>query len=231
MKFDRILVIAAHPDDEVLGCGGTICKLAKEGKHVKILFLGEGSSCRFPREKINSLESLAATQERRRFADAAMVTLKITDTVFVDLPCGRFDTISIIDIAKIIEECIADFSPDTVFTHAPNDTNNDHRLTFQATLQATRPVPNYPVRNLLSYEVLSSSEWHFTETFRPNFFICIDEEIDDKIRAFNCYAHTEARSFPFPRCTEGLIVAAKNRGMQIGHKHAEAFIVIRSILP
>ena len=228
MDMERIMVVAAHPDDDVLGCGATIRKLVKAGKAVRIVFIGEGSTCQFERDKIDSDEAKELIAHRTACALEALQVLAVEDFVFHNLPCGRFDTVPIIDIGKTLEKELAAFRPDTVFTHFIHDTNMDHRLAYQATLQAARPVPTGPVRNLLSFEILSSTEWKFTETFTPNYFVNVEHEIKDKIKALGKYS-TEQRPFPFPRSPEGLDALARIRGMQVGCPIAEAFYIVRSV--
>jgi LmbE family N-acetylglucosaminyl deacetylase len=228
MNMKRVLVVAAHPDDDVLGCGATMSKLIKSGKAVRVVFLGEGSTCRYEEGQIDSDEAQRTIEQRNGFAREALAVLGVDDYVFHNLPCGRFDTIPIIDIGKRVELEIAAFRPDTVISHFANDTNNDHRLAFQATLQATRPRAQNLVSNVLSFEVLSSTEWRFTDVFNPNFFINVENEIDAKIEAFGKYV-TEERPFPFPRSPEGLMAQSRVRGMQAGCRNAEAFVIVRSI--
>ena len=230
MNMERVLVVAAHPDDDVLGCGATISKLIKSGKAVRVVFLGEGSTCRYEEGQIDSDEAQRTIEQRNGFAREALAVLGVDDYVFHNLPCGRFDTIPIIDIGKRVEMEIAAFRPDTVISHFANDTNNDHRLAFQATLQATRPGAQNLVSNVLSFEVLSSTEWRFTDVFNPNFFINVENGIDAKIEAFGKYV-TEKRPFPFPRSPEGLMAQSRVRGMQVGCHYAEAFVIVRSIEP
>lgn len=228
MNMERILVVAAHPDDDVLGCGGTLRKMVKKGKSIRIMFLGEGSTCRFSPDRINSQEALETIEQRASFARESLAILGIDNYSFHDLPCGRFDTVPLIEIGKIVEDEITDFRPDTVFTHFAHDTHRDHQLASQATLQATRPVILDPVRNVISFEILSSTEWRFTEAFNPNFFVDIHEELDTKIESFSKYI-TEERPFPFPRSPEGLTAQATMRGMQVGCLSAEAFMIVRSV--
>lgn len=229
--LDKVLVVAAHPDDEVLGCGGTIRRILREGGRVRVLVLGEGSSCRFPIGLLGSPEVMAVITQRREFADRALATLGVSEFRFGDLPCGRFDTVPIIDIGKTIEAEIAEFLPDTVITHFGRDANSDHRHTFDAVLAAVRPLPESPVRTVMSFEVPSSTEWRFVDVFQPHYFIDIDADIDAKVAAFDCYSATEGRAFPFPRCEEGLRTLARYRGMQVGLRHAEAFQLVRCVFP
>jgi LmbE family N-acetylglucosaminyl deacetylase len=228
MNMDNVLVVAAHPDDDILGCGATMHKLIRNGKFVRVVFLGEGTTCRFTEDQRDSEEARRTIEQRADFARAALGVIGVKDFAFYNLPCGSFDTVPIIRIAALVEEEIAFSKPDTILTHFTNDTNNDHRLTFQATLQATRPGALNFVKNILSFEVLSSTEWRFTEVFKPNFFVNTEADIATKIEALDKY-ETEQRPFPFPRSPEGLAVQSKMRGMQVGLRDAEAFSIVRSV--
>jgi len=224
----RILIIAAHPDDETLGCGGLISKYRQRDIEFKVLFLGEGSTCRF--SDPSDAEALVAIEVRTKSACLAMDFLGIQNFEFHDLPCGRFDQVPIIIINKIIEDSIRDFKPDTVITHSSNDANNDHKIVFNATIMATRPGAQNHVSRLLSYEVLSSSEWAFLNTFNPNYFEEISEEdLARKWQALNLY-ESEVRSYPFPRSSEGMRALAMTRGMQAGVAYAEAFHLVREFI-
>jgi LmbE family N-acetylglucosaminyl deacetylase len=221
----RVLIVAAHPDDEVLGCGGLISRYQPKGVEFKVLFIGEGSTCRYN----NSFDDtgIAAIKQRTASAINAMNMLKIKDYKFHDLPCGRLDQVPIISINKIIETAIRDFNPDTVFTHSPYDANNDHKIVFNATIMATRPGAQNHVSRLLSYEVLSSSEWAFLNSFSPNYFVELSEEdLEQKWKVLKKY-ESEVRSFPFPRSSEGIRALAMTRGMQSGFAYAEAFHLVR----
>lgn len=229
ISMNKVLVVVAHPDDEVLGCGATIRKILCSGGQVRVLILGEGSSCRYPRAMMESEEVRKNIQQRRQFSEKSFAILGVEDAVYGDLPCGRFDTVPIIDIGKQIEANIADFSPDTVMTHFGNDANSDHRLTFNAVVAATRPTPGTCVRTVLSFETLSSTEWRFVEVFKPNLFIDVEKHLETKMAAFNCYFLTEGAEFPFPRSAIGLSTLARYRGMQAGLNCAEAFEIIRSV--
>ncbi len=153
----------------------------------------------------------------------------IEDYDFCNLPCGRFDQVPIIEINKVIEAKLQLFKPDTVLTHSGVDANNDHKITFKATVMATRPCNSHVVKQLLCYEVLSSTEWAFMETFSPNYFVSVTEEqLEIKWRALQCYV-TEMRKAPFPRSREGVENLARHRGFQSGVPYAEAFRLIRRI--
>lgn len=229
MFANRTLVIAAHPDDEVLGCGGVMAKLRKRAAAVRVLFVGEGSSCRFEAAERRSPECIATVARRVEDARTALGRLGITEMTFLDNPCGRFDTVPLIDIGKSIEREIANFEPDTILTHALADVHNDHKIVFQATLQATRPGALNRVATILSYEVLSSSEWTFVDGFLPNYFVPIADEIDAKLNAIAAYA-SEIKPFPFPRSAEAVRALAMLRGSQAGELYAEAFHIVRSIM-
>ncbi len=221
----NILVIAAHPDDELLGCGGTIAKLLSNGCAIKVLFIGEGSSCRF--DDPTCKEAKEAIIERNQCAKEALDLLGVSDLEFNDLPCGRFDQTPIIVINKIIESVISEFRPDTVFTHSEVDSNNDHRITHRATIMATRPCGEHVVDRLFCYEVLSSSEWSYTDAFLPNYFVSLTEkQLRAKWQALECYS-TEMRDYPFPRSWQGVKSLGMKRGMQAGVKFAEAFQLVR----
>jgi LmbE family N-acetylglucosaminyl deacetylase len=223
----RVLVIAAHPDDEVLGCGATISKYSRNGAHFMVLFIAEGSSCRFADP--SSDESVVAIARRTQQSVNALKLLGVKDYLFNNLPCGRLDQVPIIEINKIIEHVIREFDPDTVFTHSGCDVNNDHRLVYRATTMATRPGAQNRVKRLLSYEVLSSSEWAFGETFLPNIFEQIEEQdLLTKCLSLATY-ETEVKPYPFPRSEKGLRSQAMIRGMQAGVPLAEAFCVIREL--
>jgi len=223
--MNKILILAAHPDDEVLGCGGTIVKSIFKGDVVQVTFLGEGSTCRF--EDPTTKEASESIQERNDWAVNAISKLGVQKFEFNNLPCGRLDQIPIIEINKIIEKEIDKFRPDVVFTHSESDSNNDHQIVFRSSIMATRPSGNHIVKKLYSYEVLSSSEWGFKKPFQPNFFVSLsDFELEKKCEALECYK-TEMRTFPFPRSLEGVRNQAIMRGMQSGVKFAEAFCLIR----
>lgn len=222
----RVLVVAAHPDDEILGCGGLISKYQLRGVIFKIVFIGEGSTCRFDDPACD--EGLKAIKQRNSAAIYALNFLKIGDVEFNDLPCGRLDQTPIILINKIIEKAIKGFMPDTVLTHSPYDANNDHKIVFHSTVMATRPGAQNYVNTLMSYEVLSSSEWAYLDTFTPNHFEELTEkDVESKWHALSLY-ESEVKSYPFPRSNDGIKALAMMRGMQSGFKYAEAFHLIRT---
>ena len=228
LTMNKILIISAHPDDDILGCGGMMSKFS-EKKQIRVIFIADGSSCRYKKEQLNTKNVKAKIEQRNRYGVEALKSLGINSYVF-NLPCGRLDQIPIIDINKIIEKEIFDFKPDCVFTHANSDTNNDHFIINKSTLIATRPGSRYLVKELYSYEVLSSSEWKFTDNFKPNYFISLTkEDIEKKWKALKKYK-SEIKDFPYPRSYEGLIALAKYRGMQSNSCYAEAYRLIRKFV-
>lgn len=221
----RVLVIAAHPDDEVLGCGATISKYSRQRVQFKVLFIAEGSSCRYVDPAC--AESVAAIAARTKQAVNALAVLNVDDYQFNNLPCGRLDLVPIIEINKLIEQTIYKFDPDTLLTHSVHDANNDQRIVCRATVMATRPGAKNRVARLLSYEVLSSSEWAFGEAFAPTSFEQIEEQdLTLKCKALKAY-ETEVKEYPFPRSEQGVRALAMSRGMQAGVPIAEAFYLIR----
>jgi len=221
----KVLVIAAHPDDEILGCGGMISKYLRKGCQFKVIFIAEGSSCRY--DDPCCAESVSAIALRTAQSIRALELLGINDYSFNDFPCGRLDQLPIIEINKVIEQAVQSFDPDTVFTHSAQDVNNDHRIVNRSTLMATRPGAKNRITRLLAYEVLSSSEWAFGDSFAPNYFEHIQEEdLTIKIQSLAAY-DTEMRSYPWPRSEQGVRVQSMIRGMQAGVPLAEAYQIIR----
>ena len=223
----RILIIASHPDDETLGCGGLISKLKKQGADFFVLFIGEGSTCRF--KDPSSKEALSSIENRNFCAKKTMEFLGIDDYYFNNFPCGRFDTVPILEINKVIENIISEFKPDTIFSHSPNDANSDHQITYKSTIISTRPGALNSVESVYTFEVLSSSEWSFLKTFKPNYFIELNQkDVDVKCEALGIY-ESELKDYPFPRSSEGIKTLAMLRGMQSGFYYAEAFSLIRKL--
>jgi LmbE family N-acetylglucosaminyl deacetylase len=224
-----VLVVAAHPDDEVLGCGGTIARYAKEGHDVHIAILGEGVSSRHARRDEAPPAALQALQADAR---AAAAVLGARSVVFGGLPDNRFDQVALLDVIKTIEGWIDTYRPEAVYTHHPGDLNVDHGIVFRAVLTATRPgASRVTVPDLYAFEVASSTEWAFQRIgppFRPSVFVEIDSNLDAKIAAMECY-RGEKRSAPHPRSPDALRASAVRWGSAGGMRHAEAFELIRSL--
>ena len=231
MKFNKALIIAAHPDDDILGAGGFMSKFSSS-REIRVIFLSEGTSCRFSKEEIikNKEKVNEETNYRNDCAVEALKVLGISDYHFYNLPCGRLDNEPLIDLNKMIENEISSFEPDIILTHSEDDVNNDHKIVFNSVLTATRPQPRSKLKHLLSFEILSSSEWRFTKCFIPNIFIELTEkDIKRKWEALSKY-DTEIQEYPYPRSKKGLEVLANYRGMQRGSEFAEAYRVVRSFL-
>ena len=225
LNFGKTLVIVAHPDDEVLGCGGLIAKLINQGEQVRVVFVAEGSSCRHESLSKQAQEEI---NFRNQCGIKALASLGVSSHKFYNLPCGRLDKEPIIEIAKIIEKEISDYKPTTVLTHSSNDVHNDHKIIYTAVVQATRPVGTI-VKNLLSFEILSSTEWNYIEVFKPNIFVDVTSTINAKINAMHCYS-SEQPKYPHPRSDQVIMSLASMRGSQSGVEYAEGFKIIRSFL-
>jgi LmbE family N-acetylglucosaminyl deacetylase len=224
----KILIIAAHPDDEVLGCGATIAWLSNEDHEISIAILGEGITSRY-----HHLDDADKDAVKNLHEQSHKVAKKLgaNDLRMFNLPDNRFDTIPLLDIVKILEGLIEKIKPDCVYTHHAADLNLDHVLTNRATLIATRPRENFSVKTVLSYEVPSSTEWAFRTTnpgFQPNVFVDISKTLDTKIEGMKLY-DSENREFPHPRSSESLRAIAFRWGSVSGLKAAEAFELIRHI--
>jgi len=225
-KYKKFLIVAAHPDDDVLGCGGTIADLIKQKKKVKVVFVAEGTSCRFNNKKQLKEKIDKEIEVRNNYGKKALFDLGVKKFKFYNLKCGKLNSYPITEIAKIIENEISEFKPDVVITHSDNDVNLDHRTVYQASLQSTRPTNKNKIKCLLAFEILSSTEWKFKKIFEPNYFYCIDKTINRKIKALKRYK-SEIKKFPHPRSVEGVITLAKYRGVQSHNKFCEAFKIIR----
>ena len=223
----NILIVAAHPDDEVLGCGGTMARYA-EDHEVHVLILGEGLTSRLDDRKRPEVEPL---EQLRADATKASQLLGVSSIEFGGLPDNQFDQVSLLQIIKMLESKIRTVQPGAIYTHHSGDLNVDHGLTCRAVLTATRPGIGHPVQDVFSCEIRSSTEWAFqqvTPIFRPNVFVDISATIGTKMAAMECYV-TESRPSPHPRSPESLRATAKYWGSVIGCEYAEAFELIRSL--
>lgn len=233
--MNKVLIVAAHPDDDILGCAGLMSKYRNKVEF-KVIFIAEGSSCRYNFNQINNIKVKKVIENRNSFGIKALKLLGVEDYQFYNLPCGRLDQVPIIEINKIIEKEIESFKPDTLFTHSFEDVNNDHLIVHRATQMATRPKvynflgqSRFPER-VYTYEVLSSSEWRFTHTFSPNYFESLSiDDVKNKWLALSEY-ESEISDFPYPRSEDGIFSLAKYRGLQTGFDYAEAFMLIRQFI-
>lgn len=222
-----VLIIAAHPDDEVLGSGGTIAKLAGQGVAVHIAFLADGVGARGSVAASNRIE----LEQRRAAAKSAADILGAASVSFDDLPDNRLDSIPLLEITQRVETLIAKYRPATVFTHHAGDLNIDHRRVHQAVMTACRPQRGHPVRTLLCFEVPSSTEWQppgSGPAFVPNWFVDIGATLEQKLAALDAYA-AELRDWPHPRSRRGVEHLARWRGATVGCEAAEAFVLSRHL--
>ena len=225
----KILVVAAHPDDEVLGCGGIMAKFAMEGDEVYSVILSEGITAR---DKSRDASKRAAeVDELKQHINNAHGVLGVKKSFTFDLPDNRFDSVDLLDIVKMVEGVKREVKPDIIFTHHWGDLNVDHRYTFDAVMIASRPMKDEPTCAIYSFEVLSSTEWNNPSAstyFMPNYFVNIEKTTTKKVDAMKQYK-TEIRDFPHPRSPEAIEILAKQRGIQVGLFAAEAFEVVRLI--
>lgn len=231
-----VLTIAAHPDDEILGCGGTMARHTREGDSVYILILAEGVTSRDTlRDTESRSEELA---ELRKTAIRAGSIVGATAVFFGGFPDNRMDSLELLDVVKVVEEMIAGLRPTVLYTHHHGDLNIDHRITHQAVLTAARPLPGSSVKRIYSFEVPSATGWSApvaANAYLPQCYVDISGEahsgknyLDLKMEALNVYAE-EMREFPHARSVKALHDLALWRGSQVGLLAAEAFELYRSI--
>lgn len=221
-----ILVVAAHPDDEVLGAGGMMARHVAQGDPVTVLILGTGLSSR-----LDSPEQLEDTALNALKLDArkAMQVLGVTDVRLHDFPDNRFDTVPLLDIVKVIEQVVEDVQPETIYTHFPGDLNIDHQQTAQAVLTACRPQPGTLVKRILAMEVPSATGWNDPAlAFSPTVFCDISGTIDQKVEAMAAYG-AEVRDWPHARSLEGVRSRSRTWGCQVGFEAAEPFVLLREL--
>ncbi len=227
----RTLVVAAHPDDEVLGCGATLARIASEGGIVQTIFLADGESSRFLASEISSPKVIEKILSRRAAANSAATILGNLPPKFFDLPDNRLDVVPILEIAKIIEAEIGLFKPSRVFTHFSGDLNIDHQKVHEAVLVATRPQGDSGVGEVICFELPSSTEWRppgSGQSFSPNLFIDVTGFEGQKFAALEAY-EAEMRAFPHPRSKEAIMSLMKWRGASSNLLASEAFILARGI--
>ncbi len=226
----KILIVVAHPDDEVLGVGGTAIKHVRNGDDVYCLILGKGVEARLDKKEI--AENVGIDNEKKRnissFNSGKIIGFK--EMFFLDFPDNRFDSVDLIDITKEIELFVDKIQPDIIYTHYENDLNIDHRKTFEAVITACRPCNDNCPKEIYCFEVLSSTEWQLKgKKFMPNVYVDISKEIDKKIQAIEEYKE-ELREWPHSRSIEGVKTLAKFRGLESGKKYAEGFYLVRCLI-
>ena len=225
--MNRVLVIAAHPDDEVLGMGGTIAKLVNNGCTVDVLIVTDGSSSQY-RDSDHLAEIIEAKKkETQNCADI----LGVRNIYYGELPDMKLDITPHVRINQVIEDVIDKVQPDTVFTHFWGDVNCDHQNVYKSTLVSVRPVMGQVVKELYCYRVPSSTEWTPNKAdtmFMPNYFVDIEQFAEQKYKAFACYT-TELRDYPHPRSVQYLRETDKAAGLKVGLLAAEEFMLLRKL--
>lgn len=216
-----ILVVVAHPDDEVLGVGGTLLRHRNSGDKIFILILSNGEDSRG--------EQIA--DAKKRFLQAKKVASLLRAELYLhDFPDNAFDSVSLLKITRKVEEVLFKVKPDVIYTHHGGDLNIDHHLTFEAVLTSVRPILKKRVEAILSFETLSSTEWQVKtlKQFSPNYYVDISKHLAEKKKLVSVYKD-ELRDYPHSRSLEGVEILAKYRGLESGIKFAEAFHVIRIV--
>lgn len=229
---ETALVVAAHPDDEVLGAGGTMAKLSAAGYSVYVVIVATGAAARYanPGNHVDQIASEIAVLKENVSSTGPILGVK--RHVFLDYPDNRLDTVPLMDISHSLKEIVKDINPSIVFTHHHGDYNWDHRVVHEATLMACRANQGerYP-RAIYSYEVLSSTERSFRGgefAFVPNVYVDITGSIQKKIGALKCYT-SELGEYPHPRSVEAVKNKALSRGSEVNVNYCEAFQLVRSI--
>jgi N-acetylglucosamine malate deacetylase 1 len=218
----RILVFAAHPDDEILGMGGTIARHTAEGDAVRIVCVTDGSSTQYPGD--------AATRaQKEKEARRAAAELGVSDYVHLDLPDMRLDTLPHVEVNAIVEQHVRELEAHVVYTPQP-DVNLDHRALFDSVAVATRPFPGQSARRVLTYAPTSSTEWTPAAAtwFVPNWFVDVTDTLERKVAAFAHY-ETEQRPHPHPRSEAAIRAAAAFFGTSCGCEYAEPFVLVRAL--
>jgi LmbE family N-acetylglucosaminyl deacetylase len=219
----RVLVVVAHPDDETLGAGGTIARLAKLGSEVWVVVVCDGVTARH-----------SHVERQRECAQRACDVLGTSRVVFCELPDQRLDGLSLVEVIAPIERCVAELRPGIVLTHFEEDVNQDHGVVCRATMVATRPTPGSTVHTVMCFETASSTEWAppFGGTFAPSVFVDIGSTLQTKIEAMRMYADThvcEVKPYPHPRSLEAVEIYAKRNGIAVGLEAAEPFMLVRGL--
>lgn len=231
LRNKRIMIVVAHPDDELLGLGAAMNRLINEfNVKTHVVILGEGLTSRFDvRDKDKWQIELETHRSNMYQAQKAIGYHSIS---FYDFPDNRFDTVALLEIIKVIEKEKNKFKPDAIFTHHGGDVNIDHQKTFEAVITACRPMKNESVRSIITFETPSGTEWRAStdpKHFIPNFFIEISiENILAKISGMESYEF-EKREYPHPRSPKSLEIQAQRWGVSIGSDYAEAFTIVRTI--
>jgi len=218
----NILVVVAHPDDEIIGCGGTLAKHHQNGDKITIIYMTDGVSSRgsYPKEIL----------KRKLMAEAVGEKLNAKQHYF-DFPDNQMDQTPLLKVVQCIESINETLTTDIIYTHHSGDLNIDHRIVHQAVMTAFRPVPGKKIPSIYSFEVNSSSEWNTPNSnnyFIANYYVDIRHQLAEKMRLLSCYQE-EMSDYPHSRSLEAIEALAKVRGSSIGARFAEAFMLIRQV--
>lgn len=213
----RVLVIAAHPDDELLGCGGTVIRHTDNGDEVRSIIVCEGESLRYSKGQY----------EQKIYTEKAARLMGVSEVYRLGFPDQRLDTFSLVDLNMALEKIIDDYRPQIVYVQNGGDLNRDHRIVFESASVALRPNAEY-VEAVYSFYTVGSTELGFISSFIPTYWVNIEKQLERKIKAFECYI-SEVREYPHPRSSEALVNLAKYTGNQCCMNAAESFMTIRRI--
>ena len=232
LKNKKIMLVVAHPDDEILGLGASMHKLIHEYQNeIHVIILGEGITSRSDERNPDKWKSELELHKKNILEAQSFIGYESLS--IYDFPDNRFDSISLLDIIKVIEKEKNIFKPDIIFTHHGGDLNIDHQKTFEAVMTSCRPVENENVKTIISFETPSGTEWRASSNphhFIPNLFIEVSEaDILAKIKAMESYEF-EKRNYPHPRSPKALKILAQRWGVSIGCNYSEAFCIVRSLL-
>ena len=225
---NTVLVVASHPDDEILGCGGTLCKHVEKGDLVNILIVSEGSTSRLNYVFNDICSSVTALQN---ISSSVADKLGCNSFKFLSYPDNRLDSLDRLDLTQSIESHIQLVEPSIIYTHFSGDLNVDHRRVFESVLTACRPFPSSLIKTILSFEIPSSTDWafgHLSRPFSPTWYSDITPYLQKKLDLLSCY-DSEMRPWPHSRSIQALSHLAQLRGSQIGVHAAESFSVVRHV--
>ena len=231
LKNKRIMIVVAHPDDELLGLGATFHMLInKYNVKPHVVILGEGITSRSEKRDTKAWENELKIH-RKNIKEAHLAIGYNTCSIY-DFPDNRFDAIPLLDIIKVVEKEKSEFNPEVIFTHHGGDLNIDHKRTFEAVLTCCRPLQDEKVKTIISFETPSGTEWTSPtdpKRFLPNFYVSVDEvDVEAKIKGMEKYEF-ERREYPHPRSPEALRIIAQRWGILVGSNFAEPFCLIRSV--
>lgn len=214
----RVLVIAAHPDDELLGCGGTVALHAAQGDEVTAVIVCEGESLRYGEDGVGQSDHI----------QAAGKVLGMKEVRTLKFPDQKLDTFTLTDIITPLEKLVDEVQPNVVYSQYGGDINRDHELLFKAVLVATRPMEEF-IEAVYAFDTASSTEWAYPRTFIPDTWVDITSTIEKKLEAMACY-ESEVRDYPHPRSLKSLSNRSASWGNQCMMEHAEVFMTVRRTL-